>query len=108
MGVQGQVGQGLEQPGLEKVSLPMDGGLEQDEFEGPFQPKPFYDYWKGQVLCVTSVRGCHLLVADMAGSEHLVGLILLLLKTALKPFHGATVVLAGAGDVCFDCCFFGN
>ena len=26
-----------------KVSLPMAGGLEQDDLYGPFQPKPFYD-----------------------------------------------------------------
>jgi len=26
-----------------KVSLPMAGGLEPDDLQGPFQPKPFYD-----------------------------------------------------------------
>ena len=26
-----------------KMSLPTAGGLELDELEGPFQPKPFYD-----------------------------------------------------------------
>ena len=26
-----------------KVSLPMAAGLELDDLEGPFQPKPFYD-----------------------------------------------------------------
>jgi len=27
-----------------KMSLPMAGGLERDDLEGLFQPKPFHDY----------------------------------------------------------------
>lgn len=41
--VQGQVGLGLEQPGLVEVSLPMAVGLEINGVKGPFQPKPFHD-----------------------------------------------------------------
>jgi len=31
-----------------KLSLPMAGGLELDDLQGPFQPKPFYD---SAILC---------------------------------------------------------
>jgi len=44
--IQGQVGWGFEYLVKWKVSLPLAGGLELDDLEGPFQPKPLYDSTK--------------------------------------------------------------
>lgn len=35
--LQGQAARGTEQPGLAKGSLPMAGGLEVDDLQGPYQ-----------------------------------------------------------------------
>ena len=39
--IQGQVGWGCEQPGVEGGIPDYSRGLELDELKGPFQPKPF-------------------------------------------------------------------
>lgn len=41
--IHSQAAQGIEQPGLVKGSLPMAGGLEVGDLQGPFQTKPVYD-----------------------------------------------------------------
>lgn len=42
--LQGQAAQGFGQPGQVKGSLPMAGGLEVGDLQGPFQAKPVYDF----------------------------------------------------------------
>jgi len=43
--VQGQAGWGCVQPGLEGGVPAYSRGLELDDLKGPFQPKPFCDYF---------------------------------------------------------------
>ena len=43
--IQGQAGWGFEQPGLVGGIPAYSRGLERDGLKGPFQPKPFYDFF---------------------------------------------------------------
>jgi len=42
----------LSSLGWWKMSLLMAGGLDPDDLQGPFQPKPFYDSMAGLWLCL--------------------------------------------------------
>ena len=56
-GVQGRVGWGFERPGLEGGVPAYSRGLELDDLNGAFQPKPFYD---SVIRDLPSLCGCYL------------------------------------------------